>query len=133
MTLTFNSDKYSKLLVKYQPKLIKNEAENEAALEIVQELMHRSHRTPEEDAIYELLITLIEKFEQEFYHPGAASTPDSMLQFLMEQQQVKPEDLGEIFGSAEMVAEVIKGGQKISATQAKALGNFFKVDPSLFM
>jgi HTH-type transcriptional regulator/antitoxin HigA len=70
MTLSFNSEKYSELLVKYQPKLIRTEAENEKALEIVEELMHRSNRTSEENELYELLVTLIEKFEHEFYKPG---------------------------------------------------------------
>ncbi len=40
MTLTFNSDKYKKLLSQYPPKLIRNEAENEQALAIVEELMY---------------------------------------------------------------------------------------------
>ena len=54
MTLTFNPDKYKKLLTAYLPKLIKNEVENEQALEIVEDLMHRE-RTPEEDKLYQLL------------------------------------------------------------------------------
>ncbi|XZO02762.1 MAG: response regulator [Microcoleus sp.] len=34
---------------RYQPKIIRNEAENEKALVMVEELMHRGDRTPEED------------------------------------------------------------------------------------
>ncbi|MEH1986108.1 MULTISPECIES: hypothetical protein [unclassified Nostoc] len=66
MTLTFNPDKYKELLTAYLPKLIKSKAENEQALGIVGDLMHREH-TPEEEEFYQLLITLIEKFEQEYY------------------------------------------------------------------
>ena len=73
MTLTFNPDKYSQLLVRYQPKLIRTEEENERALAIVEELMHRPNRSPEENELYELLITLIEKFQREFYSSGKAS------------------------------------------------------------
>ena len=51
-------------------KIIKTEAENRAALKVVEQLMHADNRTPEEDELYELLITLIEKFEQEYYQPG---------------------------------------------------------------
>ena len=40
MILTFSTEKYSELLVKYQPKLIKTEEENEKALAVVEELMH---------------------------------------------------------------------------------------------
>jgi hypothetical protein len=37
-----------------------------------------------------LLIALIEKFEQEYYEPGATTTPHSLLLFLMEQRSQKP-------------------------------------------
>ncbi|NES93173.1 type II toxin-antitoxin system HigA family antitoxin [Okeania sp. SIO2B9] len=132
MTLTFSSKKYSELLVKYQPKLIKTEEENEKALAVVEELMHVQNLTPEQETLYELLIVLIEKFEQDFYHPGSASTPDSMLRFLMEQQGVKLENLVEIIGSEGIVIELINGRSEINTEQAKILGDFFKVDSSLF-
>ncbi len=128
-----NPDKYSKLLVEYQPKLIKTEEENERALAIVEELMHRKNRSPEENELYELLIALIEKFEQEFYTPGEASTPHSRLLFLMEQQGIKQEVLVVVLGSEEIVAEFINGKQEMTQEQAKAMGKFFKVAPSLFI
>ena len=133
MTLTFNSDKYKELLSKYQPKLIRTEAENAKALAIVEELMHRPERSVEENELYELLITLIEKFEEEYYSPGTASTPHSMLLFLMEQREVKQADLVGVIGSKGVVSEVINGKREISKAQAKALGEFFHVDPSLFI
>ena len=133
MTLTFNPDKYSELLVKYQPKLIRTEAENEKALAIVEELMHRCNRTPEENELYELLIALIEKFEQEFYQAGKASNPHSMLLFLMEQQSVESKDLEEILGDSEVVTEIVSGKRKISQEEAIALSGFFGVDASLFV
>jgi HTH-type transcriptional regulator/antitoxin HigA len=132
MTLTFNPENYRQLLVKYQPKLIKTEEENERALAIVEELMHSPNRSPEENELYELLIALIEKFEREFYSPGEASTPHSMLIFLMEQQNVNQEDLIGVIGSEEAVTEVIKGKREMTQEQAKAIGNLFKVEPSLF-
>lgn len=133
MILTFNSDKYKELLTQYQPKIIRNEAENEEALAIVEKLMHSPQRSPEEEELYELLITLIEKFEQEYYLPGTASTPHSLLQFLMEQRNIKEADLVEIIGSKDMVSEIIKGEREISLAQAKGLGNLFKVEPGLFI
>ncbi|OUL31835.1 transcriptional regulator [Nostoc sp. RF31YmG] len=133
MTLTFNSDKYKELLSQYQPKLIRDEQENEKALAIVEELMHRSNRSPEEDEFYELLIILIEKFEQEYYLPGKASQPDSILHFLMEQRDIKESDLVGVIGSQRIVSEVLNGKQEINKAQAKALGEFFRVDTGLFI
>lgn len=133
MTLTFNPDKYSKLLAHYQPKLIRTEEENEKALAVVEELMHRQNRSPEENELYDLLITLIEKFEREFYAPGETSTPHSMLLFLMEQQEIKPDDLVDVIGAQEVVAEIIEGKREITQEQVKAIAEFFKIAPSLFV
>ncbi|MBW4559051.1 MAG: transcriptional regulator [Trichormus sp. ATA11-4-KO1] len=133
MTLIFNQDKYKELLIKYQPKLIKNEAENEKALAIVEELMYIQNRSPEENELYELLITLIEKFEQEYYSPGKESTPHSMLLFLMEQKNLQQSDLVDIFGSNNIVLEVMNGQREISRSQAQALSDVFHVDPGVFI
>lgn len=132
MTLTFSSEKYTNLLVRYQPKIIKTEDENERALSVVEELMHVENRTPEQDALYELLIMLIEKFEENFYRPGSASTPDSVLRFLMEQQGVTAEDLVEVVGSEDVVCDLVNGRGEISGELAEVLGSLFKVDSSLF-
>ena len=132
MTLTFNPDKYKELLSQYQPKIIRTEAENEKALAIVEELMHRHNRTPEEDELYELLITLIEQFELEYYAPGVTATPHSLLLFLMEQRALKPVDLVGIVGDEAGVYELVNGQRDISKEQALILGSFFHVEPSLF-
>lgn len=132
MTFTFNLDKYKDLLVQYQPKLIRTEEENEKALAIVEELMHRSNRSPEENELYELLVALIEKFEQEYYLPGTAATPHSMLLFLMEQQDLKPSDLVSVFGAEEVFSAVINGDRGINQTEANALGKLFHVESGVF-
>ena len=133
MTLIFNSDKYANLLSQYQPRLIRTEEENNKALAIIEELMHCPDRSLEEDELYELLITLIEKFEQDYYSPGKASSPYSLLLFLMEQRNLKQSDLVDAMGSEEVVLEAIAGNREINQPQAKALGRFFQVDPSLFL
>ncbi|MGB3640608.1 MAG: transcriptional regulator [Rivularia sp. (in: cyanobacteria)] len=133
MTLTFNPERYTELLVKYQPKLIKTEEENEKALAIVEELMHRDNRTLEENELYELLITLIEKFEQDYYSPNQATTPHSLLLFLMEQKEINLSDLVGVIGSKGVVSEVVNGKREISKAQAKALGDLFHVDAGLFI
>jgi HTH-type transcriptional regulator / antitoxin HigA len=133
MTLAFNPNKYSELLSRYQPKLIRTEADNEQALAIAEELMHRHNRSLEENELYDLLITLIEKFEQEYYLSGNASTPHSMLLFLMDQRNLQASDLVEVFGSEKIAADMISHQTELSKDQIKALGKFFQVDPGLFL
>jgi HTH-type transcriptional regulator/antitoxin HigA len=132
MTLTFNPDKYKELLTAYLPKLIKTEAENEQALAIVEHLMHRK-RTPEENELYQLLITLIEKFEQEHYQLNQQNKPASMLLFLLEESDQNREDLVAVLGTEDIVNNIFNGQEKINAEQARKLGEFFHVESSLFM
>lgn len=132
MTLTFNQEKYRELLIAYLPKLIKTEAENEQALAIVEDLMHRE-RTPEENELYQLLITLIEKFEQENYHfDMTSSSTESLLLFLFEQSNKDKDDLQAFLGLETSVDDIIEGRQSITPEQAQKLGAFFHVEPSLF-
>lgn len=123
----------NEFLSRYQSKFIKTEADNEQALVIAEKLMHRPNRSLEENELYDLLITLVEKFEQEYYLPGASSTPHSMLLFLMEQRNLQASDLVEVFGSEEIAADTIAHQAELSKDQIKALGLFFQVDPGLFL
>ena len=132
MTLTFNREKYKEVLSEYQPKLIKTEAENEQALVLIEQLMNLPNRSPEQEAIYELLIILVEKFEQEFYQPIQESNPGSMLSFLMDQRDLQPIDLAEIFGSEGAVENVMNGKASVDRVTADRLADIFHVDSTLF-
>ena len=132
MTLTFNSDIYSQLLSQYQPRIIKTEEENEKFLETVEELLSCSHLTPEEDALLELLVKLIEDFENKHYQLNV-STPCSRLKHLMEARSLEQADLVEILGSSEIVTKIINGELQITKEQAEALGKFFHIDANLFI
>lgn len=112
--------------------LIKSEAENEQALGMVEYLMHRE-RTPEEDELYQLLITLIEKFEQEYYQSNQQNNPVSMLLFLLEESERSRNDLVAVLGTEYLVDNILNGQEKINTEQARKLGEFFHIESSLFM
>jgi HTH-type transcriptional regulator / antitoxin HigA len=132
MTLTFDLRTYESLLTQYHPKVITSEAENDVALAAAEELAHRPNKSPEENALLELLVTLIEKFEEENY-PIPVSSPLDMLKHLMEARDLKQEDLVGIMGSRGVVSEVINGKRSISKAQVIVLGKFFNVDIGLFV
>jgi HTH-type transcriptional regulator / antitoxin HigA len=139
MIHTINRNAYGDLLAQHQPKAIETEAENEAAILLAESLEHRQ-RTPEEDALLELLIILIEKFEDTSY-PVPNVEPDRMLLHLMEARNMKQEELVGVIGSRGVVSEIVNGKRfstgeatpTISKAQAKALGQLFHVSPSLFI
>lgn len=133
MTLTFNRERYKDLLSEYQPKLIKTEIENEQALAMVEKLMHLASRTPEQQELYELLIVLVEKFEQEFYQPEQKNSPISMLLFLMEQRDMQSADLVDVFGSISVVEDVMAGRVQIDRAMSESLSRLFHVDSMLFI
>jgi HTH-type transcriptional regulator / antitoxin HigA len=131
MTLTINRERYAELLSLYQPRVIKTEEENESFLAIVEELMARPQLTPEEDAVLELLVRLIEEFEEKHYSI-AASTPHSRLLHLMEARSLDSADLGVVLGSLEIAQAIVEGRSIIAREQAYTLGQFLHVDPELF-
>jgi HTH-type transcriptional regulator / antitoxin HigA len=132
MTLTFDTDTYANLLTQYRPKVITSEMENDTAIGLAEELAHRDRKSPEEEALLDLLITLIEKFEEEHY-PIPVSSPLEMLKHLMEASSLKQENLIGVIGSRGVVSEVVNGKRSISKAQAIALGKFFNVDTGLFI
>jgi HTH-type transcriptional regulator/antitoxin HigA len=131
MTRTFNTEFYGKLLAEHQPKTINTEEENEQAIALAQDLEYRPNRTPEEDMLLELLVTLIEKFE-ETYYPIPKGTSHSMLKHLMDARSLTPEALAGVVGSLEVVQEMINGSHTINKAEAEALADYFHVDAGLF-
>jgi HTH-type transcriptional regulator/antitoxin HigA len=102
-------------------KLIKTEAENEAALARLEEIFEAEPGTAEGDEA-ELLTALIEKYEREAY---PMELPDAMeaIKFRMEQGGLKPKDLEPFMGSAPGVSEVLAGKQPLSLAMIRALVN----------
>ena len=134
-TPTINRESYQDVLSSYLPLPIRTEEDNERALFQVESLMHLSSRTPAESDLLELLVQLIERFEEDHYAfpPEMQGTPLSMLLFLMEGNELKQSDLVGIIGSKGVVSEVVNGKRGISKKMAVALGERFNVSPGLFI
>lgn len=131
MMLTFDRATYSSLLAEVAPKVIETEDEYDRLLAIAERLTFAKKRTPEERILYKLLVTLIEVYETENY--PIESEPHEILQHIMESSGTRQADLVGIIGSSGVVSEVVNGKRAISKAQAKALGDYFKVSPSLFI
>ena len=121
-------------MVDVLPRPIQTEAENERALAVVDRLMSKGedNLTPEETTLLELLVQLIERFEEKAY-PIPEAPGYRVLQTLMENRSVKQADLLPIFGSRGIASEVYNGKRAISKAQAKKLGEFFGISPAVFI
>jgi HTH-type transcriptional regulator/antitoxin HigA len=127
----FNKAKYRKLVADVAPAVVETEAENERLLAIIEPMMSRE-LTMEEEKLFDLLVKLVEDFEERHY-PMVESSPTEMLKFLMEQRGLRQRDIVHLFGSSGVASEVINGKRAISKNQAKALAEFFRVSPELFI
>ena len=133
MIPTFNPTIYIDLLAQTMPSAIETEAEYQRLLSLTESLHFKKERTLEEKKIYKLLVTLIELYESQQYSIPKSS-PQEVLQHIMDSSGLKQADLAEIMGaSSGVVSEIVNGKRSISKAQAKALGSRFKVSPSLFI
>ena len=133
MTTTLNKEEYIKLLSETVPRIIDTEIEHKRLLNEVDKLMDLGENLTDEQAeVLQLLVTLIEQYENKVYQMKAI-TPLDILHELMSVRQLKQKDIVDIFGSKGITSEVINGKRSISKNQAKALGDFFHVSYSLFL
>ena len=132
MTLTFDQSTYRNLLAEVAPVAIDTEEEYERVLKIVEQLTFKKNRTTEEQALHKLLVILVEAYEAQNY-PMDQSAPHEILQHIMESSGTRQADLVGVIGSSGVVSEVVNGKRSISKAQAKALGDYFKVSPTLFI
>lgn len=126
--------KYGRLLARTHPSVIESEEENERILSEVEKLMDKGEkRTPEEGKLLELLVKLVEDFEEKHY-PMPDAAPHEILQELMRQHDLRQRDLVPLLGSSRGTAsEVINGKRRISRAQAKALAERFHISAELFL
>jgi HTH-type transcriptional regulator/antitoxin HigA len=139
MTLTISKIDYIDLLNRDNivPKIIETEAEYQQFLAVAEKLIaKKQNRTAAETALFRLLVKLIKDYEEETYNLAkwSKTPPHEILQHLMEARELKQVDLvGVLSTSRGLVSSIVNGKREISKAQAKKLGDFFHVSPSVFI
>ncbi len=100
-------------------RLIKTEADHEAALGRIDELMGAEPGTPEMDEL-ELLVHLVETYEARV-HPIPAPDPVDAIRFRMEQQGLTAKDLAPLLGGKSKVSEVLGRKRALSLSMIRRL------------
>lgn len=112
---------------------MKNESENDRMIELAGRLMKKGQkRSPEESRLLDLIVTLIEDFEERYY-PIKSTSPRVALRELMREHDLKQVDMAEIFGSQGTVSQVLHGKRDISRAQAKRLSERFRLPIDIFI
>jgi HTH-type transcriptional regulator / antitoxin HigA len=139
MMSTFNQKSYIALLERddIAPKVIETEAEYQRFLAVAERLIFkRQDRNVEESALLKVLVRLIKDYEEEVFdlENWSKTSPHELLQFLMEAKGIKQVDLvGVLSDSSGLVSSIVNGKRAISKAQAKKLGDFFNIEPSVFI
>jgi HTH-type transcriptional regulator/antitoxin HigA len=131
-TTTINPARYGKLCAEVIPKVIETDDELDRLVEKMETLDRRKNPTPEEVALSELLLKLIQDYDDRHY-PIPDSPPNEMIRHLMEHRGLKQADLVPVIGSRSQVSDMVTGKRSVSKAQARKLAEFFKVSPALFI
>lgn len=114
-----------------KPKLIKTEADYQAALARIEAIFDAKPGTPEGDEL-DLLSTLIELYEEKAFPIGLPSPVDA-IKFRMEQAGLKAKDLIPYIGSASKVSEVLAGKRTLSLTMIRKLVNGLNIPAEVLL
>jgi HTH-type transcriptional regulator/antitoxin HigA len=126
-----DAGEYADLLRAALPHVIHTEAENQRCTNVLEELLRKKGRSPEEKRLAELLTLLIEEFERKEYGPAHAR-PIDVLRHLMDANGLRQVDLLEVFGTASVISEVLKGKRELSKAHIARLSERFHVSPAVF-
>ncbi len=132
MTQTINLEIYSQLVAQVTPKVIETENEYEQFLAVAERLTFKKDQTPEESALYDLVTMLVETYEAQHYSIDESS-PSEVLSHIIESSGINRVELVDIFGSNEILSQVLAGKKEINTSQANILGDKFKLSPTIFM
>lgn len=113
------------------PTAIASERQHEEYLSVLDKLASKHNPTNEEEKYAELLITLIEAYEEE-HHSVPDASPVEVLRALMDANDLRQKDLAPIFGSESIVSEVLHGKRALNKTHIEKLSKRFHVSPGVF-
>ena len=106
-------------------KPIKNNRDYENALKRIEKLWGCKKNSPEGDE-FEILVTLVEKYEDEHY-PIPPPDPIEAIKFRMEHMNLTRSELAKIVGYKSRVSEVLSGKRKLSLDMIRKLNKELKI------
>lgn len=113
------------------PAPIISERQHEEYLSVLDKLASKGNPTSEEEKYAEVLMTLIEAYEEE-HHSIPDASPVEVLRTLMDANDLRQKDLVPIFGSESIVSEVLHKKRDLNKTHIEKLSRRFHVSPAVF-
>jgi HTH-type transcriptional regulator / antitoxin HigA len=123
------SEKYA--LEVGSPTPITSERQHEEYLAVLDRLASKERPSSEEEKYAEVLMTLIEAYEEE-HHSIPNAPPVDVLRALMDGNGLRQKDLVPIFGSESIVSEVLNKKRELNKNHIEKLSKRFHVSPAVF-
>ena len=106
-------------------KPIKTSKDYGKALKRIEKLWGCKKNTPAGDE-FEILLTLVEKYEDEHY-PIGPPDPIEAIKFAMDQGQLRRKDLAKFMGHKSRVSEILNGKRKLTLPMIRSLSKHLKI------
>jgi HTH-type transcriptional regulator / antitoxin HigA len=113
------------------PAPIISERQHELYLSVLDRLASKGNPTAEEEKYAQVLMTLIEAYEEE-HHPIPDASPVEVLRALIDAHDLRQKDLATVFGSESIVSEVLHKKRELNKTHIEKLSKRFNVSPAVF-
>jgi HTH-type transcriptional regulator/antitoxin HigA len=127
------SAQYLKLIRRFPLRPLRSDEDLNQATEIAEALDFRADLTPEERDYLDVLVTLIERYE-DANHPIADVSGVDALRSLIEFRDVSQSEVARGAGIADSVlSEILHGKRPMGLKTIEALAGYFRVDPGLFI
>ena len=112
--------------------IIKNVSEYKSALNRLEEIFDSNPGTTSFKEA-ELLVMLIEKYEDETEEVFADPDPIEVIKFRMEQNNMKNKDLGEIVGSKSKASEILNKKRRLTLNMIRRINKVLGIPAELLI
>jgi HTH-type transcriptional regulator/antitoxin HigA len=141
MHLTKKSDKpalagrFEQLVELMPPQAIRNNAQYQKTLDMIDRLMSRKKLTRGQALYMETLVQLVQAYEAEHHHIETSDLSGiESLRHLLTENNMNASDLARLLGvHASMGSKILKGERSLTVEHVKKLAARFKVRPQMFI
>jgi HTH-type transcriptional regulator/antitoxin HigA len=116
------------------PHIIRDDADYEAVIELLDKLLARPKLTKGQTEFFETWSVLVAAYEAErFSIEIEGDTGLDVLKRLLADHTMTASDLGELLGNRSLGSKILRGERELSKAHFRILAERFKVDPGLFL